>query len=187
MVNVYQRKVHSSVCTRNWHAPMLVAIVTTNNAWIPVWASTTHVCPFSASCNASISGQNARVPAAKSVLHIINWLSTTASQSIIFACHYLAKRNASKGGLNALVKRVIASIRYAKINALINSITAVLFSAKTAVLIWEINVLYPVIQDAPQKTNFVWTTVPSNTTIALQPSVRQPALVIGSIARISAL
>ena len=72
---------------------------------------------FSASSNVSTSGQNAPATVTISVLHIMTWLSTTASKSIRVAFQCLAKRNAFKGGLSALVSQVIASIRFARISA----------------------------------------------------------------------
>ena len=166
---------------------MSQVIASNKLARIRVWVQIKAVCLFWDSRIVSYEEINAPQIAIRSARLKINFASIIASKSTIAVFQFLDRPNVWRTDSHAKINVGTASISYAKINALINTITVFLSSANKAVLMWEINVLHHVIQYAPRKTNFAWTTVQMNTTIVCQPSVRQPALVIGSIAIISAL
>ena len=107
--------------------------------------------------------------------------------STINVFQFLDKLNVWRTESHAMINVEAALFRIAKINALLNTITALLSLAQLAVSMWEINVLLLVVHNALLKTGVVWTTVPMNTIIALVSLAWIPAWIIGSIAIVSAL
>ena len=166
---------------------MSQVIASNKLARIRAWVHIKAVCLFWDSRIVSYEEINAPQIAIRSARLKINFASIIASKSTIAVFQFLDRPNVWRTDSHAKINVGTASISYAKINALINTITVFLSSANKAVLMWEINVLHPVIQYAPRKRKNAWWTVPMNTKVVPQPSVRQPALIIGSIAIISAL